>query len=129
MPWVHLVIGLALLQFLLFGVAVGRARARYHVRAPATTGHEIFERYFRVHMNTLEQLVIFVPALLLFALYGNPLVAAGLGAVFLLGRILYFVRYIADPRKRELGFALSILPTAILLAGGIFGAARALLAR
>jgi len=128
MPWVHLVIGLALIEFLFFGSAVGRARVRYGVHAPATTGHEVFERYFRVQMNTLEQLVVFVPAILLFARYGNAAVAAGLGAVFLLGRALYFVRYVADPRKRELGFALSILPTAILLAGGIFGAARALFA-
>lgn len=128
MPWVHLVIGLALLEFFLFGVAVGRARVRYRIHAPATTGHEVFERYFRVQMNTLEQLVIFIPAILLFARYGNAAVAAGLGAVFLLGRALYFVRYVADPRKREVGFALSILPTAILLVGGIFGAARALLA-
>ncbi|HZO22752.1 MAG TPA: MAPEG family protein [Steroidobacteraceae bacterium] len=127
MPWVHLVIGLALVEFLFFGIAVGRARARYGVHAPATTGHEVFERYFRVHMNTLEQLVVFVPSILLFARYANPALAAALGAIFLVGRLLYFNRYVADPRKRELGFVLSMLPTVILLVGGIIGAIRALL--
>jgi hypothetical protein len=61
MPLVHLVIGLALLEFFLFGLAVARARHRYQVRPPATTGHEVFERTFRAQMNTLEQLVIFLP--------------------------------------------------------------------
>ena len=67
MGYVLVVIVLALLQFLLFGIAVGRARARYGVRVPATSGHEIFERYFRVHANTLEQLIVFLPAIWLFA--------------------------------------------------------------
>src|SRR5256886_12507640 len=69
MPFVHLVIALALVEFFLFGVAVARARARYNIPAPATTGNEVFERYFRVQMNTLEQLVVFVPAVLLFLRY------------------------------------------------------------
>jgi glutathione S-transferase len=69
MPYVHIVIALALLEFFLFGVAVARARATYRVRAPATSGHEVFERYFRVQMNTLEQLVIFVPSILMFGVY------------------------------------------------------------
>ena len=74
MALVHLVIGLALLEFFCFLHARSGARARhYKVPAPATTGHEVFERYFRVQMNTLEQLVIFVPAMLLFARYVNAL--------------------------------------------------------
>ena len=122
MNLVHVVIGLALVQFLYFGIAVGSARGRYGVKAPATSGNEVFERYFRVQMNTLELLVILLPALLLFAHYVSPIWAAGLGAVYLVGRILYFLAYVKDPAKRTLGFTLSMLPTLALLVGGLGGA-------
>lgn len=125
MPYVHIVVCLALVEFLYFGIAVGSARSRYKVAAPAVTGNEIFERYLRVQMNTLEQLIVFIPAIILFGQYLSPYVAAGLGAVFLLGRLVYFFAYVKDPKKRELGFALSFLPTIILVGGAIFGAARA----
>src|SRR5437899_6218943 len=81
MPLVHLVIGLALVEFFLFGWAVARARARFGVAAPAATGHEVFERYFRVQMNTLEQLLVFVPSIVLFAGRVTAYAAAALGAV------------------------------------------------
>ncbi len=128
MPFVHIVIGLALIEFLYFGIAVAQARGRYNVSAPATTGNEIFERYFRVQMNTLEQLVIFLPAILIFSHYFSPYVAAAAGAVFVIGRLLYFARYVQDPRKRETGFILTIAPNSFLLVGAIVGAVRALLA-
>jgi glutathione S-transferase len=127
MPLVHIVIGLALVEFFLFGVAVSRARGMYKVPAPATTGNEIFERYFRVQMNTLEQLVIFIPSIWIFAHYVNASVAAALGALFIVGRIVYFRSYVKNPKSRALGFGLSALPTLILVAGGIIGAVRALL--
>jgi len=117
MPYVHLVIGLALLEFMLFGYAVGRARARYKVPAPATAGHEVFERYFRVQMNTLEQLVVFLPAILLFARYVNPWAAAALGALFIIGRALYFRGYTQAPESRHAGFVLSAIPNVTLLIG------------
>ena len=129
MPLVHLVIGLALVEFSLFGWAVSRARARYQVAAPATTGHEVFERYFRVQMNTLEQLVIFVPSIVLFARYVNAYVAAALGAVFLVGRALYFQGYVKAAAGRHLGFMLSAIPNVALLIGAILGALVALTAR
>jgi len=122
MNLVHVVIGLVLVQFLYFGIAVGSARGKFGVKAPATGGNEVFERYFRVQMNTLELLVILVPSLLLFAHYVNPVWAAGLGAVYLIGRIIYFVTYVKDPATRSLGFALSMLPTLALLVGGLGGA-------
>src|SRR5579864_6032065 len=103
MAWVHVVVELALIEFLYFGFEVGRARTRYQVRAPATTGNEVFERYFRVQMNTLEQLVIFIPSILIFAHYLSPYVAAVLGAVFLIGRYVYFAAYVKNPARRELG--------------------------
>ena len=127
MPYVHIVIGLALIEFLWFGLAVAGARGRYKVAAPAVTGNEMFERYLRVQMNTLEQLVVFIPSVLLFAQYMSPYIAAGLGAVFLIGRLVYFFTYVKNPKSRELGFILTIGPNAILLGGAILGAARAAL--
>ncbi len=125
MPYVHIIIGLALIQFLYFGFQVGSARGKYNVPAPATTGNEVFERYFRVQMNTLEQLVIFIPAILIFSFYMNPVVAAGIGVVYLIGRMIYLYAYVKDPKSRSLGYALSMLPTLVLLVGAIFGAIRA----
>jgi glutathione S-transferase len=126
MPFVHVVIALALIEFIVFGFAVGRARARYQVPAPATTGNEVFERYFRVQMNTLEQLIIFVPSIVLFARYFSPYLAAALGALYIIGRALYFRGYVKDPKKREAGFLLSMIPNVVLLIGGLIGALRAL---
>jgi uncharacterized membrane protein YecN with MAPEG domain len=124
MPLVHIVICLAVLEFLYFGFEVGRARGRFNVPAPATAGHELFDRYFRVQMNTLEQLVVFIPSIVLFGQYLSPYIAAGLGVIFIIGRLLYFTGYVKDPKKRELGFTLSALPTMILLVGALFGAVR-----
>lgn len=126
MPYVALVTVLALIEFLIFGGLVGRARGKYGVAAPATAGNELFERYFRVQMNTLEQLVLFLPSLWVFASYVSPLSAAGLGVVFIVGRAIYAASYIRDPKSRSLGFALTALPTLALLLGGIVGAVRAI---
>lgn len=126
MAYVLLVIVLALLQFVLFGIAVGRARGRYGVHAPAVSGNEHFERYFRVHMNTLEQLIVFLPALWLFAQFVDPHWAAGLGGVYLVGRTLYFLSYVKDPKSREQGFALSMLPSLVMLVGVLIEVARML---
>ena len=123
MPYVHIVIALALLEFFLFGVAVARARATYRVMAPATAGHEVFERYFRVQMNTLEQLVIFVPSILMFGVYVNAWLAAALGLTFIFGRAVYFVGYVRAAEGRHLGFVLSAVPNLVLLGGGLAGAA------
>jgi glutathione S-transferase len=121
MNLVNLVIALALLQFFIFCMAVGKARATYKIEAPATTGNEVFERYFRVQMNTLEMLIIFVPAILMFARYVNAYWAAGLGVVYLIGRTLYFRGYVKAPAKRSMGYLFSGGPTIILLVGAIIG--------
>jgi glutathione S-transferase len=126
MPFVHLIIGAALLEYLWIGFAVGKAREKYAVKAPATTGNEIFERTFRVQMNTLEQLIIFIPSILLFAHYFEPRIAAAIGALFVIGRAVYFRSYVRDPGSRSLGFGLSFTPMVILLAGAVIGAALAL---
>jgi glutathione S-transferase len=126
MTFVHLVIGAALLEYLWFAFAVGKARETDAVKAPATVGNAIFERHFRVQMNTLEQLVVFIPSILLFGLYVEPRIAAALGAVFVIGRAVYFRSYVRDPQSRSLGFGLSFTPMVILLAGAVIGAALAL---
>jgi len=129
MAYVLIIIVLALLQFVFFGYVVARARVRYGVKAPAVTGHEQFERYFRVQMNTLEQLVLFIPAIWLFAQFVDPLWAAALGCVYLIGRSLYFFSYVKNPASRAAGFALSMLPTLLMLAGVLWQALRMLFPR
>jgi uncharacterized membrane protein YecN with MAPEG domain len=127
MNWLNLTIALALLQTLAFGVLVGRARGKYGVKAPATSGHEIFDRYYRVQMNTLEQLVLLVPAAYLAKDTLGANVVAIAVAVYLVGRQLYLRGYVADPAKRELGFGLSVLPVIVLIVAALWGNARALI--
>jgi hypothetical protein len=128
MPWIDLVTFLALVQYLVFGALVGRARGQYGVKAPATTGNELFERHYRVQMNTLELLVVFVPVLWMAAKYWSPTAMAAVGAVYLIGRIVYQRAYTRAPAQRSLGFMLSIVPVAVLLVAVFAGAARAALA-
>lgn len=116
MTWVAIVVIIALFEFFGFGFAVARARGRYNCPAPATTGNEMFERYYRVQMNTLEQLVMFIPAIVLFAWTFDPHWAAALGVVWIIGRLIYFRSYVRDPRSRSLGFALTALPSLGMLA-------------
>lgn len=122
MVWVDLVTVLALVQFLFFAALVAKARTQYGVHAPAVSGHPMFERLYRVQMNTLEMLVILLPALYLAARYWSPVAVAGLGLVYLLGRLVYWRAYAQDPAKRALGYTLSIGPTLILLGGAGLGA-------
>ena len=119
-----IVIIIAVFEYMTFAFLVGRARARYGVKAPATTGHEVFERYFRVQQNTLETLVAFIPGISLFALFVDPNWAAWVGLVYVVGRVVYFRGYVADPAKRGPGFGLSLLSIATLLVGGLVGALR-----
>jgi len=120
--YVHIIAVLAVLQFFLFGVLVGRARRRHGIKPPATSGHEMFERAFRVHVNTLEQLVGFLPALLIASLYWPNAIVAGIGAVWIAGRFLYRHLYLADPAKRRAGFLLTVIPTFTLLTAALIGA-------
>ena len=122
MTYVDIVTALALLQFIVFGMKVATARGKYGVNAPAVSGNPIFERHFRVQQNTLEQLIVFIPGLYLFGRYVNPLWAAALGLVYLIGREVYSATYVKDPAKRSLGFGLTMLPTVILIVGGLAGA-------
>ena len=100
---------------------VGRARGRYGIKAPAVTGHPDFERVFRVQMNTVEQSVLFFPALWLCANYFRADVAGIAGLVWVLGRVWYAIGYYRAATARGAGFTLSVLGFAVLLAGGAFG--------
>jgi len=106
---------LALAQFVLFGIQVGTLRGKHGVKAPATTGHEEFERMNRVHINTMEQLVVFLPALWLHAQYANPLWGAIIGLVYIIGRFIYRAEYLKDPSSRSPGFSMSFIPSVVLL--------------
>lgn len=123
MEVVAIVTVLALLQAFYFAVQVGKARVAYKIDAPVTAGNSEFERVFRVHQNTLEQLVLFVPALWIFAEYVHELAAAGIGLVFIVSRFIYRAAYTNDPATRGKGFGLSALSLAILMLGGLIGAA------
>jgi glutathione S-transferase len=122
MTLVEIVTALALLQYLTFAALVGRAQVRYGVKAPATTGHEVFERFYRVQMNTLELLVVFLPALWLAARYWSPTLVSGIGAIYLVGRVVYFRAYTREPARRSLGFNLSLGPAVLLLLVALVGA-------
>ncbi len=113
---------LALAQFTLFGIQVGSMRGKHGVKAPAITGHPEFERMFRVQQNSMEQLVVFIPALWMFAYLVNPLWGAGMGLVFIIGRFIYRTSYIKDPDARGMGFTITFIPTAVMLVWSLIAA-------
>lgn len=127
MELVAIVALLALIEYFVFGGLVGWARGKYKVAAPAISGDPVFERYYRVQQNTLEQLMGFLPALFLYGYYGSPQIAAGLGVVFIIGRVIYLLGYVSDPAKRGLGFVIGWLATIYLLIAGLIAAARQLM--
>lgn len=127
MEWVFIAILVALLEYLVFGALVGRARGRFGVKAPATAGHPEFERIYRVHQNTLESLVVFVPALWIFGLYVSPPLAAAFGALFVIARAIYAVGYIKAAEKRAIGAGISGLITGVVVLWALVALARRLL--
>ena len=110
---------LSLLTYFWMALRVARARGRYGVPAPAVTGNEDFERVFRAHQNTLEWLPLYLPSLWLFALYWDSNVAAILGVVWIVGRVLYGLGYAKAAGSRSLGFMIQALAVAVLLFGAL----------
>lgn len=117
-----LVICLGIAVYIWTIVNVSRARGKYGISAPATTGNPEFERIFRAQQNTLEHLVMFVPCMLLFSQYASPLWGAGIGLVWVASRVWYAVGYAAPTgRKRALGYGISLAAIGILLVGALIG--------
>ncbi|HEV2170475.1 MAG TPA: MAPEG family protein [Candidatus Binatus sp.] len=110
---------LALLEYSILGVMVGRARQRYGVEAPATTGNPDFERYFRVHENTLESLIVFIPALWIFSLAVNYHIGVALGVLFIIARIVYANGYLTAAAKRGPGALATGIINVILVLGSV----------
>lgn len=117
--WTALVSLLALLVYFYMGLRVGQARGKYNVEAPATTGHPEFEKAFRIHGNTLEWLPLFLVSLWSFSFVVGDVWAAGLGAVWIIGRILYLTGYTKAPSLRGRGFGIQALAVGVLLFGSL----------
>ena len=119
-PLVGIISLLALLVYVYMGFRVGQGRAKYGVAAPAVTGHPAFEREYRIQVNTLEWLPIFLTSLWLFAIaWNDDRVSAALGLVWIVGRILYLSGYARAPEQRSTGFLIQMLAAAVLLFGAL----------
>lgn len=121
MEYVALVTLLLLVQYFFFVMQAGMARGKDTVVAPATTGDEMYERKSRVQINTLEQLIITLPAMWVCAHYFNVNVAAIGGLAFLLGRFIYSFLYIRAPKSRAPGFIIGFFANIALLGCGLYG--------
>jgi uncharacterized membrane protein YecN with MAPEG domain len=119
--FVALVTALAAVEVLVFGMLVGRGRGTYGVEAPAMSGHPAWERLNRVHQNSIEQLVVFVPLLWAYALSVSQMGAAILGGVFIVGRVIYAVGYTRDAARRGPGAIITFIVQWILALGAVIG--------
>ena len=121
MEYVTLVVIIALFEYVFFTMRTGKARMDSGLKAPAVTGDEMFERFFRVQQNTLEQIVAFIPSIYICATYLNEPVAAVIGLLFIVGRAYYFMSYTTAPEKRGPGMIITVSSSALLLLGGLSG--------
>ena len=109
-------------------IRVGKARATYDIKAPATTGHEMFDRAYRIQMNTLESALLFLPSMWLYASLIGDIGAGVAGLIWLVGRWLYATSYQAEPKKRGPGFGIALLATFGMWAGSLWAVLKLLLA-
>ena len=119
-----LIILLALLQYVWFTARVGLARGKFNVNAPACDGDETWNRLFRVQQNTMEQLIVFIPATFAFSYYMSELWMLIPGLAFMIGRFLYSMEYVKDPKSRTPGMAITLLSNVVLVLGALFGLVR-----
>ena len=118
---------LSLLLYFWLGFRVGQARVKFRVPAPATAGNRDFERAFRIQMNTLEWLPIFLPSLWLAAIYLSDVAAALVGLVWIAGRVLYAHGYTQAPAKRGTGFFVQAIAAGVLWVAALIGAVTSVL--
>jgi glutathione S-transferase len=118
---------LAVMLYFWTGFQVGQARVKFAVKAPATTGNPEFERAFRIQMNTLEWMPIFLPSIWLAAIYVSDIGAAVLGMVWIAGRALYMRGYAQAAEKRERGFFVQAIAAGLLWLAALIGAVASLL--
>ncbi|MBK17769.1 MAG: hypothetical protein CMM52_02880 [Rhodospirillaceae bacterium] len=114
---------LAVFLYSVLMMNAGRCRGKYGIAAPAVTGHEGYERAYRTQMNTLEHMMVFLPALWLFAYTVDATWAFGLGLLWIAGRIAYAIAYLKNPKKRGPGLIVAFITQAILLLGALYGVA------
>ncbi len=127
MEYATLIVLLALLQYVWFTVRVGMTRGKYEVNAPACKGDENWERLFRIQQNTMEQLIMLIPASYAFAYYLSPVWVLVPGTAFILGRFLYSATYLKDPKTRGPGMGLTLAANAVLILGALFGLLKGML--
>ena len=125
--WTALVTLLSLIVYMMTIIRVGGARAKFKVPAPAMSGEPEFDRHFRVQMNTLESLPFFLPSLWLFAFCWSDVWAAGIGAFWIIGRLIYMNAYVRDPKSRSLGFMTQGAASMVLLIGALIGVVQSLI--
>ena len=113
-PFTSLMTLFAVLLMFATSVNVGKARVKYKIAAPAITGHEIFDRAYRVQMNTLEAAAMLLPTLWVYALFIDDISAFIIGMIWLVGRIWYAIAYQINPAKRGPGFGIGFLAFAAL---------------
>ena len=119
MEYSLIIVLLAILQYMAFGFRTGISRPKYGIEAPKVSGHETWERYNRVHLNTLEQLIAFIPALLMFSYYVSSKWALVPGVAYLIARQVYSYLYIKNPKGRS--FPPTFLINVILVLGSLIG--------
>jgi glutathione S-transferase len=120
-PFAALATLLCVVLMFAFSLMVGMARGKYQVPAPAVSGHEIFERTYRVQANTLEQFLLMGPSLWIYAVFTDDIGAGVIGLIWIVGRLIYARAYIRNPKSRTLGFAITMFATLCLWLGGLYG--------
>ena len=122
-PLTSLITLLTVLLMFVTSVIVGKARVKYEIMAPAISGHEMFDRAYRVQMNTMEAAAMMLPSLWIYAIFNGETGAFAMGVIWLIGRAWYAQAYLANPVRRGLGFGIGFVALAGLWFGALAGLA------
>lgn len=122
-PLTSLITLLTVLLMFVTSAIVGKARVKYEIKAPATSGHEMFDRAYRVQMNTLESAVLMLPSLWIYSIFNGEVGGFVMGVIWLVGRAWYAQAYLADPVRRGMGFGIAFVALAGLWFGALVGLA------